>query len=151
MGKITLSSNSETPQENASVKALLASLDDEQTRKDSLMLIEMMERVSGHEPKIWNVGTIGFDTYHFKYESGREGDGHAMGFYPRKGKITVYLMDGTARYPELLARLGKHSTSRVCVYIKRLNDIDLPTLEQILRQSYAYVKSQDGHMHRAVT
>lgn len=133
-----------------SVKDYIASLDDEQTAKDSLVLIEMMQRISGHAPKMWNVGTIGFDEYHYKYESGREGDSQVIGFYPRKGKITVYLMDGTVRYSELLARLGKHSTSRVCVYIKRLSDVQLSILEQIMQQSYEYVKSQDGHMHRAL-
>jgi len=133
-----------------SVKDYIASLDDEQIAKDTLVLIEMMQRISGHAPKMWNVGTIGFDTYHYKYDSGREGDSQVIGFYPRKGKITVYLMDGTVRYSELLARLGKHSTSRVCVYIKRLSDVQLPILEQIVQQSYEYVKSQDGHMHRAV-
>jgi hypothetical protein len=115
---------------------------------DSHVLISMMSRVCGHGPQLWNVGTIGFDTYHFKYDSGREGDNHAIAFYPRRGKITVYLMDGTARHAEALAALGKHTTSRVCVYIKRLSDVDLPTLEGVLRESYAYVKSQAGHMHR---
>ena len=127
----------------------IASLDDEQTAKDSLTLIEMMRKISGHEPKLWNVATIGFDTYHYEYDSGREGDAQAMGFYPRKDKLTIYLMDGTARHAELLARLGKHTTSRVCVYIKRLSDVQLPILRQVLQQSYEYVKSQDGHMHRA--
>ena len=136
-------------QNGRSVENYIASLDDEQTARDSQVLIAMMQRISGHEPKLWNVGTIGFDTYHYKYDSGREGDACPLSFYPRKGKITVYLMDGTARYAELLARLGKHSTSRVCIYIKRLSDIELPVLEQIVQQSYAYVKSQDGHMHRA--
>jgi hypothetical protein len=135
---------------DTTVKDYIASLNDEQTVKDTQTLIEMMQRISGHEPKMWNAGTIGFDTYHYKYDSGREGDGQIIGFYPRKGKITVYLMDGTVRYSELLARLGKHTTSRVCVYIKRLSDVQLPILEQIVQQSYAYVKSQDGHMHRAV-
>jgi hypothetical protein len=140
----------EAPTQNGrSVENYLASLDDEQTATDSQALIAMMQRISGHEPKLWNVGTIGFDTYHYKYDSGREGDACPLSFYPRNGKITVYLMDGTARYAELLARLGKHSTSRVCIYIKRLSDIELPVLEQIVQQSYAYVKSQDGHMHRA--
>ena len=138
------------PQNNNSVKDYIASIDDEQTVKDSLMLIEMMQRISGHEPKMWNVGTLGFDTYHYKYDSGREGDGQTIGFYPRKGKITIYLMDGTVRYTELLARLGKHTTSRVCLYLKRLSDIQLPILEQIVQQSYDYIKSQDGHMHRPV-
>jgi hypothetical protein len=133
-----------------SVKDFIASLDDKQTVKDSLVLIEMMQRISGHEPKMWNIGTIGFDTYHYKYDSGREGDCQTIGFYPRKGKITIYLMDGTVRYSELLARLGKHTTSRVCVYLKLLSDIQLPILEQIVQQSYEYVKSQDGHMHRAL-
>lgn len=139
-----------TAQNDSSVKDYIASLDDEQTVKDCLVLIEMMQRISGHEPKMWNVGTIGFDTYHYKYDSGREGDSQTIGFYPRKGKITIYLMDGTVRYSELLARVGKHTTSRVCVYIKRLSDIQLPILEQIVQQSYEYIKSQDGHMHRAL-
>ena len=136
-----------TAKNDNSVKNYIASLD-EQTAKDSHVLIEMMQRISGHEPKLWNVGTIGFDTYHYKYDSGREGDSTTISFYPRKGKITVYLMDGTVRYSELLARLGKHTTSRVCVYIKRLSEIELPILEQIVQQSYEYVKSQDGHIHR---
>jgi hypothetical protein len=135
-------------QSDRSVKDLVASLD-EQPAKDCQVLIDMMQRISGHEPKLWNIGTVGFDTYHYKYASGREGDCQIIGFHPSKGKITVYLMDGTSRYSELLARLGKHTTSKVCVYIKRLSDIQLPILEQIVQQSYDYVKSQDGHMHRA--
>ena len=139
-----------TAQNDSSVKDYIASLDDEQTKKDSQVLIEMMQRISGHEPKLWNMGTIGFDTYHYKYDSGREGNATPISFYPRKDKITIYLMDGTVRYSELLARLGKHTTSRVCVYIKRLSDVQLPILEQIVKQSYEYIKSQDGHMHRAL-
>lgn len=135
----------------ATAKDYLASLEDEQTRNDAQILTEMMEKISGHLPKLWNVGTIGFDTYHYKYDSGHEGDAQAMGFYPRKNKMTVYLMDGTNRHAELLARLGKHSTSRVCVYIKRLSDIELPILEQILQDSYHYVKSQDGLMQRVMS
>ncbi len=150
MKKISTSPKSKTTQNNSTVKTFMASLDDEQSVADSRMLIELMQRISGHEPKMWNVGTIGFDSYHFKYDSGREGDCQIIGFYPRKGKLTVYLMDGTVRYAELLSRLGKHTTSRVCVYIKRLSDIELPILEKILQESYKYVKSQDGHMHRAL-
>src|SRR5579863_7140752 len=126
----------------------IASLD-EQAATDARELIEIMQRISGHKLKLWNVGTIGFDAYHYKYDSGREGDCQILGFYPRKAKITVYLMDGTVRYSGLLAGLGKHTTSRVCVYFKRLDDIQLPVLEQIVQQSYEYIKSQDGHMHRA--
>lgn len=135
-------------QNNASVEDYIASLGDEQAVKDSRALIEMMRRISGHEPKMWNVGTIGFDSYHYKYDSGREGEALTIGFYPRKGKITVYLMDGTRRYAELLARLGKHTTTGYCLYIKRLSDIEMPVLEQIVQQSYENIKSQDGHINR---
>jgi Domain of unknown function (DU1801) len=131
-----------TAQNDNSVNDYLASLDNEQTVNDSQVLIEMMRRISGQKPQKWNVGTIGFDTYHYKYDSGREGNGHIIGFYPRKGKITIYLMDGTKRYSALLAKLGKHTVSGYCVYIKRLSDIDLPVLEQIVQQSYAYVKAE---------
>jgi hypothetical protein len=134
---------------DSSVNDYIASLD-EQTAKDSQVLIDMMRRISGHAPKLWNVGTIGFDTYHYKYDSGREGDGHVIGFYPRKGKITVYLMDGTARHADLLAKLGKHTTTGYCVYVKRLSDIELPILEQIVQQSCEYIKlkSQNGPIDR---
>src|SRR5687767_15994023 len=102
-------------QNDRPVNDYVASLD-EQTVKDSQTLIKMMQRISGHKPKIWNAGTIGFDTYHYKYDSGREGDGHVIGFYPRKGKITVYLMDGTARYRSEERRVGKECRSRWSPY-----------------------------------
>jgi hypothetical protein len=105
------------------IEEYLASINDEQTVEDSRVLTKMMQRMTGREPKLWNVGTLGFDTYHYKYDSGREGDGHVLGFYPRKGKTTIYLMDGTARYSEL------------------------PILEQILQTSYENIKSQDGHIN----
>lgn len=127
---------------STSVKSYLASLNDEQTIQDTQVLIKMMQRISGQEPKLWNVGTIGFDTYHYKYDSGREGDNFIIGFYPRKNKLTVYVMDGTARYPELLAKLGKHTTTGYCVYIKRLSDVELSILEQLVQQSYDYIKSE---------
>jgi hypothetical protein len=114
------------------------------------VLAGMMRRITGKEPTLWNVATIGFDAYHYTYDSGREGDAQAAGFYPRGNKITVYLMDGTARHQDLLAKLGKHTTSRVCVYIKRLSDIDLPILERIVQESYQYLKAHDGQMHRAI-
>jgi hypothetical protein len=140
--------NKITPKSDRSVEDYITSLSDEQTVKDAHVLIEMMQRISRHDPQLWNAGTIGFDTYHYKYDSGRAGDAHVIGFYPRKGKITVYLMDGTTRYAELLSKLGKYTTTGYCVYIKRLNDIDLPVLEQILQQSYEYIKSQDEPIDR---
>ncbi len=122
------------------IKDYISSLD-EQTAKDSQKLIEVMQKISGNEGRLWNAGTIGFDTYHYKYESGREGDGLVIGFYPRKNKITVYLMDGTERYSTLLAKLGKHTTTGYCIYIKQLSDIELPILQEILQKSYENIKS----------
>src|SRR6188474_3741927 len=126
------------------VNEYLATLD-EQTAKDSEALIDLMQRISGKEPKLWNVGTIGFGTYHYKYDSGREGDGHTIGFYPRRGKLTIYLMDGTSRHSDLLAKLGKHSTTGYCLYIKRLSDVDLSVLERIVQASYEFVESKSQH------
>jgi uncharacterized protein DUF1801 len=137
-------------QNTHSVRDYIDSIGDEQIMKDSHALLEIMHRISDHIPKLWNERTIGFDTYHYKYVSDREGDGHIIGFYPRKGKITIYLIDGTARYAELLTKLGKHTVSGYCIYINQLSDIDLLLLEKILDASYTYIKSmsQDGPIDR---
>ncbi len=147
MTKTTGSPKNKSMQNTASVKEFIDSLD-EQTLTDSKALIEIMQRISGIKPKLWNVGTIGFDAYHYKYDSGREGDNFIIGFYPRKGKITLFLMDGTARYSDLLTKLGRHTTTGYCVYIKHLSDVELPLLEQIIRKSYENIKSQDGHINQ---
>ncbi len=135
---------------DSSVADYIDSLTDAQTIEDSHKLLAMMQRISGHIPQKWNEGTLGFDTYHYKYDSGREGDALVIGFYPRKGKITIYLMDGTARYSVLLAKLGKHTLTGYCIYIKRLSDVDMTVLEQIVRQSYENIKlqSQKGPIDR---
>ncbi len=137
------------PRDAAAVEDYVATLD-ERTAADSRTLMDLMHAISGHDPRLENVATICFDNYRYKYESGREGDAAALCFYPRQGKLTIYLLDGTARHADLLAQLGKHTTSRVCGYLKRLDDIDLGVLEQVLRDSYAYLKEHDGRMHRAV-
>jgi len=127
----------------------LATLD-EPTRRDADTLIDLMRRVSGRQPRLWNVGTIGFGTYHYRYDSGREGEGHTIGFYPRKGKITVYLMDGTARHAEPLARLGAHTETGYCIHLKRLSDVDAAVLEQIVGDSYRFIaaKAADGPIRK---
>ena len=147
MTKTIVSSKNKSSQNIHSVKEFIDSLD-EQTLKDSKVLIKMMQGISGSKPKLWNVGTIGFDTYHYKYDSGREGDSFIIGFYPRKGKITIYLMDGTKRYSGLLANLGKHTITGYCIYIKHLSDVELPILEQIMQRSFENIKSQDGHINQ---
>ncbi|MCZ2123540.1 MAG: DUF1801 domain-containing protein [Anaerolineales bacterium] len=137
-----MADKSKSTQKNISVKDYIASLEDEQTVKDSQALLKLMQGISGKKPYLTNEGAVAFDTYHYKYNSGREGDSLVIGFHPRKGKITVYLMDGTTRYSKLLAKLGKHTITGYCVYIKRLSDIELPILEQIIEQSYRNIKSK---------
>ena len=131
------------------IEDILVTLDDE-TRKDSNVLIQMMQQISTAEPSIWNEHTIGFGTYHYKYDSGRQGESQILSFYPRKGKITVYLMDGTARYSALLDKLGTHTATGYCIVIKRLSDIELSVLEQILKESYGNITSisQAGPINR---
>jgi len=127
------------------VEDVLASLEGE-SAQDAQTLIAIIQRISGHEPKTWHMGTIGFDSFHYKYDSGREGDSFIIGFKPKRAKITFYLMDGTVRHAALLKKLGKYTTTGYCLYIKRLSDIELPVLEQILQASYDYIKtlSKDG-------
>ncbi len=144
-----MTNKNKTTQNNLSVSEFISTVEDNQTINDCKALINLMEKVSGCKAKMWGTSIIGFDSYHYKYESGREGDSCVIGFSPRKGKTTIYLVDGTARYTELLAKLGKHSTGKVCVYIKNISDIDIDVLEKLIKQSYEYTKSQDGNMHRA--
>lgn len=136
--------------DDISVDEYVVSLVDTEITKDTKVLIRLMGKISGKQPQLWGIGTIGFDIYHYKYDSGHEGDAHVVSFYPRKGKITIYLMDGTSRYTKLLERLGKHKSTRVCIHLRRLSDVDISILEQIIQESYDYVKSQDGQMHRAL-
>lgn len=123
------------------VDGYISSLNDEQLKNDSLKLLGLMQKISGENPILYGIGTIGFGVYKYEYDSGRKGEAHTLAFYPRKGKITVYLMDGTARYSELLASLGKHTTTGYCVYFKRLSDVDLSVLKQIIEHSYKNITS----------
>lgn len=144
-----MSSESKTRPTEVSIDTFLESVSDKR-REESRLLIDMMRKISGEDPCMWGPSIIGFGTKHYKYDSGREGDGFILGFYPRKGKTTIYMMDGTTRYAELLAKLGKHTITGYCVYIKQLKDIELPVLEEILQKSYKYIKSlsKDGPIDR---
>jgi hypothetical protein len=122
-------------QVDTDVSAYVASLSDEGQRQDAATLIALLRRITGHPPAMWGPGMIGFGSYHYRYASGREGDWFPVGFAPRKGKMTLYLMEGFAEYEALLQRLGKHSTGKGCLYLRRLADVDLGVLEEIVRQS----------------
>ena len=113
----------------ASVDDFLDAVPDPQRRADARTLRAMMERVSGEPAAMWGPSIVGFGTYHYKYESGREGDMCRIGFSPRASEFALY--GGFLRSPELLARLGRHKTGKGCLYVKRLADVDAAVLEEM--------------------
>src|SRR5690606_37579313 len=125
---------------NISVDDFLAGLDSAK-KEDSRVLIGMMREISGYEPVMWGPSIIGFDTYHYKYDSGKEGDVGAISFSPRKANLTIYIYEGFDNYGDLLEKLGKYTTSVSCLYIKTLADIDLDVLRELIARSYGHLKS----------
>lgn len=121
---------------NSNVLDFLASLSDAQQRKDSEIIIAIMQKISGKPPVMWGPSIIGFGQHHYKYESGREGDMPLIGFSPRKGKLTLYLTYTPEKYANILGRLGKHKTSKACLYINKLSDVDINVLEELIRTAY---------------
>ena len=122
---------------NASVAAFLAAIPDEQRRKDCRLVAKLMQEATGAKPVMWGTSIVGFGTYRYKYASGREGDWPVTAFSPRKNDLTIYIMPGFERYADLLARLGKHKTGKSCLYLKRLSDVDLGALREIIGKSVA--------------
>lgn len=126
---------------DASVEDFINAVENEVKRKDSFVLLKMYERVTGQEAKMWGTSIIGFDTYHYKSErSTQEGDWPMAGFSPRKQNLTLYVMTGFTDFSDQLKRLGKHKTSKACLYINKLADVDLDVLEEIVKKSYEAMK-----------
>lgn len=98
-----------------------------------------MQEVTGAEPRLWGSSIVGFGDYHYKYESGREGDWFVTGFSPRKQNLTLYIMAGFDNYDQLLSRLGKYKTGKSCLYINKLDDVDLDVLKELVAQSAAHM------------
>jgi hypothetical protein len=119
------------------VAAYLETVEPSFRREDAKALCALMQRLTGLAPKLWGPSMIGFGSYHYRYASGREGDMFRIGFAPRKANMVVYLVDGFAGYPDLLAKLGKHKTGQSCLYLGALGSIDGAVLEEMLRQSWA--------------
>jgi len=128
-----------TPTER-SVDAFLSSIA-EPRRTDCLALARMMKQVTRAEPRMWGPSIVGFGAYHYRYESGREGDWFLAGFSPRKQDLTVYVMAGFERFPGLMARLGTFRTGKSCLYLKRLEDVDLTVLKALLTASVRHMKA----------
>jgi hypothetical protein len=125
-----------------SVAEFIASIDDEQKRRDSEEMIALMRGVTGHEPRMWGSSLVGFGSYHYRYESGREGDFFLTGFSPRKTALTIYVMPGFTRYGKLMKTLGPHSTGKSCLYVKNLDAIDRAVLEEIVRNSVSHMREK---------
>ena len=129
---------------DSSVDALIAGIADDARREDCLTLLGLMKRATGVDPAVWSSGVVGFGTFHYKSASGREGDWFPVGFASRKAAITVYLGLSLDDLAPLLAKLGKHTTGKGCIYIKRLADVDLGILEELVAEAYARVKQTYG-------
>jgi len=123
-----------------SVTAFVNAVDSERKRADSKTLIQLMSKVTGHKPKMWGPSIIGFGKYHYRYETGHEGDWPLTGFSPRKSAISLYIMSGFSKYPDLMKKLGKHKTGKSCLYINKLEDVDMKVLERLIRESVKFVK-----------
>ena len=124
-----------TKQTKASVDKFISAIKDENIQKDCYTIIKIMKSVTKEEPKMWGPSIIGFGTYHYKYASGREGDMCIAGFSPRKQNLTIYLEPGFEKQKALLEKLGKHKTSKVCLYIKSLKDVDVKILKELIANS----------------
>jgi len=131
-----------TKENDASVEAFLDAVPDEKRRTDARAVAEMLERVTGCPPRMWGTSIIGFDRYDYIYESGRSGSLCIIGVSPRKAALTLYIMPGFRIYDELMAKLGKYKTGKSCLYIKRLEDIDMKVLERLAAASVKWMRKK---------
>lgn len=122
------------------VQAFLAGVESEKRREDAYLLLDLMSEIAGMTPTMWGENMIGFGRYHYKYASGREGDYFLTGFSPRKSSMSIYIIPGFKSYGKLLEKLGKHKHSVSCLYVTRLENIDLDALCEMVRQSIVDMK-----------
>lgn len=135
-------SENKTRPTNEDVIDFLNSVDHKTRREDGFALLEMMEEVTGEEAVMWGSSIVGFGRYRFKYESGREGEWMLCGFSPRKQSLVLYIMPGFKSYDNLLKKLGKHSTGKSCLYIRRLVDVDQAVLQELIDRSVAQMRDK---------
>jgi hypothetical protein len=133
----------QTQKTGRSVEEFLNSVTDEERRADSFKVLEMMRSLSGAEPEMWGPAIIGFGSQPLRYASGREIDWMEIAFSPRKQNLTLYLTEGYEKYEDLLAKLGRHKTSKACLYIKRLSDVDEGVLRDLITASLADTRSKN--------
>ena len=124
------------------VLAFLESVEDPKRKEDGFKALDLMKKISGCEPKMWGGSIVGFDSYHYVYSSGREGDWPAVGFSPRKQALSLYIMSGFSKYQDLMDKLGKFKTGKSCLYVKKWEDIDENVLSELISNSIAYIKEK---------
>ncbi|WEK37669.1 MAG: DUF1801 domain-containing protein [Candidatus Pseudobacter hemicellulosilyticus] len=135
-----MATKNKTTATTQSAKDFVSKIESDSKRNESLQLIDIFKELSGFDPVMWGPSIIGFGSYHYKYESGREGDAPLTGFSPRKDAFAIYLATDFNKKEELLQQLGKHKTGAGCLYIKKLEDIKLPILKKLITNSIAHVK-----------
>jgi len=133
-----------TKETDASVEDFLNSVENEERRTDGFRVLEMYKRITGEDPKMWGPAIIGFGDSKYKYPDGREMDWMQAAFSPRKQNLTLYVICGSPKQPALLEKLGKHTSSVSCLYIKRLSDIDEKMLEKVIKDAFQYTKKTGG-------
>ncbi len=133
-----------TVENEGSVDDFLNSVKDETKKADCLRIKSIMEEISGEPAKMWGTSIVGFGNYHYKYESGREGDFMKVGFSPRAQNVTLYIMPGFGRYEDLMSKLGKHKIGKSCLYVKKLADVDEDILKELITESYSYMTNKYG-------
>ena len=131
-----------TTEAAGSVSEFIDAVPDEQRKKDALAIIKIMKEQSGFEPKMWGPSIIGFGSYHYKYESGHEGDAPLVGFSPRKSEFALYLASNFDGKGDLLKQFGKHRTGKACIYIKKLEDINIEILKKMVTNSLTFFKEK---------
>ena len=131
-----------TKKNRKSVEKFLDGVESEQRREDCFTVLELMQKVTGCKPAMWGDSLVGFGSYHYKNASGREGEWFVTGFSPRKQDLTLYIMSGFSKQGELMEKLGKFKTGKACLYIKKLEDIHLPTLRKLVKESVVHLKKQ---------
>ena len=128
-----------TKRNTRSVDKFISGVADEKRRQDCITVMNIMRDITKEEPAMWGSSIVGFGSYHYRYKSGREGDWLLTGFSPRKQALTLYVMSGFSKYESLMTKLGKYKTGKSCLYIKKLEDIHLPTLRELIKRSVAHV------------
>lgn len=135
-------SQNKTVPSDVSVTRYLDAIDDPERRADCDTLVDLMQRVTGKPPVMWGTSIVGFGSYHYVYDSGREGDMCLTGFSSRKTSLSIYIMSGFGDRPDLMERLGKYKTGKSCLYVKRLSDIDLAVLDELVADSIERMKQR---------